>query len=321
MFSRTQRRMLFVLPALMLVGTPAFADPTPDAPPPAAAAPHLLQGQFANQEELLHSQNFGKKADVHAAGLPATQGFFKDYAPPTNFTTFGHRIDWLFRYTSWVAFVFFCVMAFALVLFVSKYRARPGHKAFYTKGIDRSSTTVTRLLDIAVFVTLDLVLLFSSFRDTRDIVWNYPTGPDAVKVMVYPQQWAWNFRYAGKDGAFNTPDDIITVNEMNVPKNRPILIQIMSKDVIHGFFVPNARIQIDAIPGQVSKFWFDANTTGNFEIACYHLCGTAHYKMKAFLQVMEEEDFKLWSEENSRWAVAKFDPEDKSAQWGWEWGL
>lgn len=292
----------------------------------ASAAPQsepVVRGAVASEEQLLHQQNFGQRADVQAKGLPvdSKKSFADNYGPPTDITSFGHNIDWLFRYTSWVAFGFFAIMAGALGYFIFAYRERPGHKAFYTKGVDRSSTRVTRFLDIAVFVTLDIVLLVCSFRHTSNIFWNYPKTPDVVKVMVYPQQWAWNFRYAGKDGTFNTPDDIITLNEMKIPKGKPILVQIKSKDVIHGFFIPNVRMQIDAIPGQISKMWFDADRTGHFEIACYHLCGTAHYKMKAFLEVLEEDDFKLWSEENSAWATAKFDADDKATQWGWEWGL
>jgi cytochrome c oxidase subunit 2 len=139
--------------------------------------------------------------------------------------------------------------------------------------------------------------------------------------MIMPQQWAWKFRYAGNDGIFNTADDVITTNEMKIPRALPILIQMKSKDVIHGLFIPNARIQMDAIPGQVSKMWFDAHRTGIYEIACYHMCGTAHYKMKAFLDVMEENDFNDWVKEKSNWAAAAYDAEDKAVHWGWDWGI
>lgn len=311
---------------LALLGALAFTGPRTSAADDhvaASAGTHLIKGAVANEEELLHQQNYGTHPDVHAQGLPPVKDepLLSQWGPPKDFTSYGHRIDWLFQYTSWVAFAFFCVMAGSLIYFVVRYRERPGHKALYTKGIDRASTGFTRFLDVLVFVTLDAVLLVSSFRDTTEFMWKYPAGDNVVKVMVMPQQWAWNFRYAGDDGAFNTADDIVTVNEMAVPRDKPILIQIMSKDVIHGFFIPNARMQIDAIPGQVSKFWFDANQTGHFEIACFHLCGTAHYKMKAFLNVMEESDYQLWAQEQSRWAKAKFDPEDKAVQWGWDWGI
>jgi cytochrome c oxidase subunit 2 len=315
-WSKTAFKRAFLLLLLATFASPLSARAE-------EAANKRFNGSFQTQEEIYHQQaKDPQHADVHAVGTVAKDlSFFQKLAPPDDFTSFGHRIDWLFRYTSWVAFGFFLLMAGSLLFFVIRYRERPGHKALYTKGTDHASTRVTRMLDLAVFVTLDAVLLVASFRDSADIIWAYPKSADVVKVMVMPQQWSWNFRYAGKDGVFNTPDDIVTINEMRVPKDKPILIQIKSKDVIHGFFIPNARIQIDAIPGQVSRLWFDANRTGIYEIACFHLCGTAHYKMKAFLQVMEPDDFRMWSEESSAWSAARFDPEDKQTQWGWDWGI
>jgi len=160
----------------------------------------------------------------------------------------------------------------------------------------------------------------NSYLGVRDIVWKYPTGPDTIKVQVMPQQWVWNFRYPGPDGVFGTPDDVTTINELVLPRGKPVLFEIQAKDVIHGFMVPNARIQVDALPGIITRLWFDANKNGAYEIACYHHCGTAHYKMKAFLTVVEEPDYKKWTAEMSEWSQAKYDPDDKDTHWGWKWG-
>ncbi len=278
----------------------------------------------AQTEETYHQLDTTDGAQTHAVGKEANPNeyFWNRYAPPHSISTYGHRIDWLFKYTSWAAFVFFMIMVIALGYFIIKYRERPGHKAYYTHGKStKSEKWAPKFLDLAVFVSLDLVLMGSSYLHTRDIMWNYPQGEDVVKVQIMPQQWAWNFRYAGKDGIFNTPDDITTINELRIPKGTPVLAQIKSKDVIHGFMAPNVRSQIDAIPGLITKFWFDATETGDFEIACYHLCGTAHYKMKAFMTVMEESDYEEWFVESSEWAQAAYDAEDPSVKWGWNWSI
>ena len=84
-----------------------------------------------------------------------------------------------------------------------------------------------------------------------------------------PQQFVWNFRYPGLDGEFNTDDDIIPAqNQMHIPVNTPIVIQIAPWDVIHSFYLPNFRIKIDAIPGMTNTMWFQAVKVGNYEIAC-----------------------------------------------------
>ncbi len=276
---------------------------------------------WAQTKEHEHQQNLTPGSQVHASGKEENKGsFFETYAPPKDISSNGWRMDWLFRYTSWVGAIFFMIMAGSLGFFIFNNRERPGHKAFYTHGTAKSNSAVTRLLDVAVFISLDLVLMAASYRDTKDFIWKYPTGPDVVKIQIMPQQWAWNFKYPGADGVFGTPDDIYTVNDMRIPKDKAILVQLKSRDVIHGFFIPNIRMQIDALPGAVTKMWFDAKDLGDYEIACVHHCGTAHYKMKAFLKVLEDEDYKAWTSEMSRWSAARYDTEDKSAEWGWAWG-
>lgn len=283
-----------------------------------------LSTASAQTEETQHQQGNNPSNQVHASGKPVddSQWFWEKYAPPKSISSFGHRLDWLYSYTSWVAFAFFVIMVVLLGGFMWFYRERPGHKAYYTHGKASSSEKwAPKVLDLAVFISLDLVLIGASYIHTRDFIWNYPQGPDVIKVQVMPQQWVWNFRYAGLDGVFGTDDDITTINDLRVPVGRPVMLQLKSKDVIHGFFITNVRSQIDAIPGLVTKFWFDTNEVGDFEITCAHLCGTAHYKMKGFLKVMEEKDYLAWHEEMSEWAKASFDPADASIKWGWNWAL
>ena len=271
---------------------------------------------------ITHDQNHtDSRNQVQAFGVAPdpSLSFVERYSPPKTISSFGNRLDWLFAYTSWVGFVFFVIMAGSLFYFVIANRAKPGHRAFYTHGTSKGNGRVTTALDVAVFITLDIVLIVASFRDTRDIIWNYPKGEDVARVMVMPQQWAWNFKYPGADGQFDTEDDIMTVNDLRVPKGKRVMMQIKSKDVIHGFFIPNIRIQIDAIPGMVTKFWFDTNESGDYEIACYHLCGTAHYKMKAFMKVMDEDRYNAWVSEASEWAKASYDHDSDATRWGWNW--
>jgi cytochrome c oxidase subunit 2 len=97
----------------------------------------------------------------------------------------------------------------------------------------------------------------------------FPNESDSTTIRVIAQQFGWNVRYPGKDGVFgrqdmslitsenplgvdkNDPhskDDIQTLNEMHVPVNRPVLIHLTSKDVIHSFKVIALRVCQDAIP-------------------------------------------------------------------------
>jgi cytochrome c oxidase subunit II len=298
----------------------------------------LIPSAMAQTRDTWHKARESNEGGLHAFGTKPDQsvGFFERYKAPLDISSNGHHMMWLFQYTNWVALFFFLLMAGALVGFVLMYRDRPGRVAYYTHGgSTKMEGLIPKILDVAVFLSLDLVLIGSSFLHTggsigipwtnitfkkmENSIWDFPKGPDVVNVQVMPQQWVWNFRYPGNDGVFGNEDDITTINQLVVPKGRKVMAQIKSKDVIHGFWMTNVRIQMDAIPGMVTKFWFDTNRTGDYEITCAHHCGTAHYKMKGFLKVVEEEDFKSWVKENSDWAKAAFDVNDPSNRWGWNW--
>ncbi len=282
-----------------------------------------LKDLRAQGSPLEHSQTSDPKSQVHAQGTESdpNKGFVARYTPPADITSeAASRIDWLFSYASWIGFFYFMLVAGSLVFFIAVYRERPGHRAYYTRGTSKTQLIFAWTFLAVFFSSVDLVLLYRSMKDSHDFFWNYPKGPDVVRIQVMPQQWVWNFKYPGADAEFGTSDDIDTINDMRVPVGKKVMLEIKAKDVIHGFMSQVFRKQVDALPGTVTKFWFDTTRTGDFEIACMHHCGTSHYKMKAFLKVMEVEDYKAWNQEMSTWAQAKFDKDDLATQWGWKWG-
>jgi cytochrome c oxidase subunit 2 len=251
-----------------------------------------------------------------AAARPALAGKF---SPVRDVSLNGFRPDALFWYVTWACVIAFALVMAALIGFSFKYRARAGHKAYYYHGTDRKSFAVTGILAAAVFFFIDMNLVRVSQADMKDAYFAFPKGPETVKVEIMPQQWAWNMRYAGPDGVFNTADDVVTLNDMRVPVNRPVMINLKSKDVIHSFYLPNFRMKQDANPGTVNRTWFQAKETGKFEIACSQMCGWAHYKMRGELTVLSEKDYEAWLKEAEGDAARRFDPADKEAMWGWPW--
>ena len=295
---------------------------------------------LAQTESQYHKKNYDPESNiVHTRGQKADESPVKTYSALEIISSFGGKIHWLFWWTTIVGFIFFLIMAGALAYFIIFNRYDKNKKAFYTLGVSKTEHKVTHFLDLLVFIALDCVVLAASFASTglpgttivQDIAgkdygffWNYPDPKkeDVLKLQIMPQQWGWNFRYPGTDDIFGTADDVVTFNELKIPKDKKILVQMKSRDVIHGFWIPNLRMQMDALPGQVTKFWFDSTKEGDFEIVCAHLCGTSHYKMKAFLKVLSPTDFNSWYQENIEWARATYnDDEEKAPEWGWDWGL
>ena len=83
----------------------------------------------------------------------------------------------------------------------------------------------------------------------------------------------------------------IFVSTLVIPANRPVELSLRSKDVTHSFFVPQLRFKQDLVPGMDIHVHFTANKVGKYEIACAELCGMNHYKMKAYMLVLPENEF------------------------------
>jgi cytochrome c oxidase subunit II len=261
---------------------------------------------------------FGLVPEISAAA--EAMSFWERIQPPEDISSSGHLITWLFNYTTYVNLFWFALVCIGLFGFSYLYSNRRHKKPFYTHGSEKKHLLITAFIGIGVFLSVDMVITNVSTRDIKEVFWNFPEGDDVVKVQVLAQQWAWNFRYAGKDGEFNTEDDFVTLNDLRVPVGKKIAIQMTSKDVIHAFYLPNARIKADAIPGRYAKLWFDSNKTGIFEIACAEMCGNHHYLMKAQLTVLSQEDYDRWLTETQEMAIATNDTENMDLRWGWQWG-
>jgi cytochrome c oxidase subunit 2 len=111
-------------------------------------------------------------------------------------------------------------------------------------------------------------------------------------------------------------DDVTTLNQLYLPANKPILIRLRSKDVIHSFGVPEFRVKQDAVPGLTIPIYFVPTITtaemrtrtGNgefqYEIACAQLCGLGHYRMRGFVTVLPQDEFQKWLDERVKEASA-----------------
>lgn len=143
---------------------------------------------------------------------------------------------------------------------------------------------------------------------------------DVLTVEVTAEQFAWNVRYPGVDGQFgrtaanlmslNNPlgvdrsdpggqDDIILLNDIHLPVNRPARLRLRSKDVIHSFYVPDFRLRQDTVPGMTIDVWFMPTELGTFELACSQLCGFGHYTMRGLVTVVSDADFSAWLTEQA----------------------
>jgi cytochrome c oxidase subunit II len=241
--------------------------------------------------------------------------------------THGGQIDSLIGWTHIFMLVLFVGWGAFFTYVLIRFRKSRSPVANYT-GVKSHASSY---LEGGVLV-IEMVLLFAfSIPLWAARVDHVPAESEALVVHVTGEQFAWNVRYPGPDGAFGrtdlklidvqsnplgvdrsdpmAKDDVTTLNQLYLPANKPIIVKLRSKDVIHSFGVPEFRVKQDAIPGLTIPVWFVPNVTtaemrtrtGNpqfeYEIACAQLCGLGHYRMRGFVTVLSPEEFQKWMDE------------------------
>jgi cytochrome c oxidase subunit II len=239
----------------------------------------------------------------------------KPYWFPPLASEHGARIDGIFMAVLIVSGIAFVLVQGALGYFVARYGENGRERASYWH--DNPKAEAFLLIGTAVILT---ILVFMGQRVWASIYF-VDAPANALAIQVTGEQFAWNFHYAGPDGAFgrtdtslitstnsigldrNDPvakDDIFTIGEMHFPVGRPVKVRLRSKDVIHSFFLPNLRVKQDAVPGMAIELWFTPNKAGTYEIACAELCGLGHYRMKGALTVDDsQQSFDNWLQQKA----------------------
>src|SRR6266705_5447847 len=238
---------------------------------------------------------------------------------PPNASSHGYQIDYIIEFCHWfMAALFVGWSAFFIYVLI---RFRKGRQPAADHAGVRSG--ISTHLEFSVVLIEAVLLLGFAIPLWAKQVNQFPPGKEALVVHVVGQQYSWNFQLAGPDGQFgrrdisfvtnsnpmgldpNDPaskDDIITQGELHVPVNRPVILELASKDVIHDFFLPHMRIGGDAIPGSLIPIWFTPLKTGTYEVICAQLCGLGHYSMKGSLVVDTPEDYQTWLKERAELA-------------------
>jgi cytochrome c oxidase subunit II len=143
--------------------------------------------------------------------------------------------------------------------------------------------------------------------------------PAAMQVEVVGMQFAWYFRYPGKDAAFGaTEPKFVAPGEGNpagidpadergrddfvrgalvLPAGREVDLRLRALDVIHGFAIPALRVKQNALPGQVFHIHFTPTVPGEYAVLCTQVCGLGHYRMQAVVRVLPPAEYDAWARE------------------------
>jgi cytochrome c oxidase subunit 2 len=211
------------------------------------------------------------------AGLGFANSAFAGWTIPIPGTDVAARWDTLYLFLVWLSIFFFVLVVGAMLVFIVKYRHRPGVKTQYITG--------NHLLE-AFWIIIPTIMLLAIFGWGYSVYRSMISAPaDAYEIRVIGKQWLWQFQYdSGRT----------TTAELYVPLNRPVKLIMTSQDVLHDFFIPNFRIKQDVVPGMYTSVWFEARVPGKHQIFCSQYCGTSHSGMLAKLIVLDDKQWKDW---------------------------
>lgn len=173
--------------------------------------------------------------------------------------------------------VFFLVgITVTMIYFVIRYNKKRNPKATNIKG--------NHMLEIiwTVIPTILVLVMFyygwAGFKPMRQV------PDDAMVITAHGQMWSWSFEY----------DDGRRSENLVIPVDKPIKLEMISHDVIHSLYIPAYRLKEDVVPGQDSWMWFKGLETGTFDIFCAEYCGQRHSYMLSHLEVLPQAEYDTW---------------------------
>ena len=210
---------------------------------------------------------------------------------PEDVSTFGGEIDSLFYLIYYITAAVFILVTVLMIVFLIMYRDTGGRRATYSHG-----NTTLEIIWTVIPAAILIVLSFMSVNTWAKIKRHAPESD--FEIAVAAKQFNWEVSYRGADGKLGTDDDVKFDNDIHVPVNKVVRVQLSAKDVIHSFFLPNLRLKQDAVPGRTILVWFEATKPGKYELPCAELCGFGHSGMKGWLYVHTPEEYKKWADEH-----------------------
>ncbi|MGH7709459.1 MAG: cytochrome c oxidase subunit II [Vulcanimicrobiaceae bacterium] len=191
-------------------------------------------------------------------------------------------IDDLFRFMSVIGNALFVYVCGYLVYFCIVWR----HRATDPPDALGIQVEDNHLLELW-WTIVPIILVAAVGAYAVSIWWGLQTSPaNAMTVEAVGHQFKFEFRYPKlKDSVYD---------QLNVPVDTNVTVEITSADVLHSFWVPSVRMKLDMVPGLVQSMRFTPTRIGTYRIACAEFCGANHAHMHGTFVVQSKADFSRW---------------------------
>ena len=249
---------------------------------------------------------------VAASLLPASSAFADLIAPQSGGGT--PNAEGIRSLYLWI-FGFGCVVFFGvgglLIWTVLKYRSSKGAVAVRVHGNNRleigwtvGAALLLVLISVVTFLKLDQIKnppnsSANGLATPKNVA--FASGPAkpalppngrSLDIDVNGQQYVWRYSYADTDT--NNLNNVFSYEQMVVPTNTTVTLNIRAQDVQHSWWIPELGGKFDAVPGYTNYTWFKISEPGVYEGQCAELCGRGHASMIASVKAVSPEEFKLW---------------------------
>lgn len=210
------------------------------------------------------------------------------------------NLFWIILYISIAVFV---IVVAALLYSIVRFRSRPGMpEPVQTHGntkIEIAWTIVPSIVLVGV-----LVATISTMFQIQQ-----PTSKNTITVNAIGHQWWWEFDYPAQGNS----QKFVTADEMWIPTNTIVHINLISNNVIHSFWVPELGGKTDVIPGHDNEMWIQADRSGWYRGECGEYCGTQHAHMDFLVHAVSSSAYQAWVTQQQQVAAQ---PTDALAQAG-----
>ena len=185
-------------------------------------------------------------------------------------------VDRAFVFIFAVAFIFIIGITAFMIYTIIRYNRKKKQKAKQFDGSVKLEVIWT------VVPTILVMLMFYygwvGFAPMRKV------PPGAMEIDAIGRMWEWEFDYG--DGRIS--------KELVIPINKPVKLNLISKDVNHSLFIPAFRVKEDVVPGYDNYLWFTPYYIGDYEILCTEYCGLLHSSMTSHTRVVDSITFVNW---------------------------
>lgn len=197
-------------------------------------------------------------------------------------------VDPVFMFIFGICLVLLIGITVTMVIFVIRYhRSRAPQPTSNVDGnlwLEIVWTALPAMLVMAMFY-----YGWSGYLALRNV------PKDALPVTVTARMWSWNFTYAnGKSSP-----------KLYVPVGKPVQVELISQDVLHGFYIPAFRVKRDVVPGMKNYAWFVATRPGSYDLFCSQYCGVGHSKMITTVEAIPPAEFEAWLKQGNNEADGK----------------